>query len=227
MATIAVNLPLNIGVSGTYLLFLYDGSTLLNSGGDTLTEDANGYYEATVAETVDTTVAYRADVTRNGVRIYSGWLHDGNVVDRPLTVAEIAAALSGIDVNVLSLSDAAISQIRATPTTPPLLLDIAPLEMELPNLRDIVFGWPVDGATIVAYLKNSAGEFIPTTGSVVQLSEATGDYEYRLQYHVNDRPTVPASVRYKFTDDVYTRYLTVNFKLPTTFIDSGLVEDAF
>jgi hypothetical protein len=85
MATIAVNLPLNVGVSGTYLLFLYDGSTLLNSGGDTLTEVANGYYTATVAETVDASVVYRADVTRNGTLLYSGWLQTriSDVVDAP------------------------------------------------------------------------------------------------------------------------------------------------
>ena len=121
MATIAVNLPLNIGVSGTYLLFLYNGSTLLNSGGDTLTEVANGYYTATVAETVVATVTYRADVTRNGTLIYSGWLQSGvsSVVDDPganvkavLGVAVTPTSLP-VDANVTDIDSGVLNEIAA------------------------------------------------------------------------------------------------------------------
>jgi len=120
MATIAVNLPLNVGVSGTYLLYLYNGSTLLNTGGDTLTEVGNGYFTATVAETVSATVAYRADVTRNGTLLYSGWLQSGvsSVVDDPganvkavLGVAVTPTSLP-VDANVVDIDSDVLDEIE-------------------------------------------------------------------------------------------------------------------
>jgi len=121
MPTVGIHLPLNENVSGTYLLFLYSGSTLLNSGGDTLTEVDNGYFTATVAETIDATVAYRADVTRNGTLLYSGWLQSGvsSVVDDPganikavLGVAVTPTSLP-VDANVVDIGSDVVDEIAA------------------------------------------------------------------------------------------------------------------
>lgn len=93
MAVVGINLPLHIGVAGTYLLYLRSAGVLLNTGGDTLTESAGGYFTGTVAEAfIDD--AYSAIVTFNGTPIYSGWLVPGQslIVDSPATVAQIAEA---------------------------------------------------------------------------------------------------------------------------------------
>jgi len=121
MPTVGIHLPLNENVSGTYLLFLYSGSTLLNSGGDTLTEVDNGYFTATVAETLVATDLYRADVTRNGTLLYTGWLQSGvsSVVDDP--GANIKAVLGvavtptflPVDANVVDIDSDVLDEIAA------------------------------------------------------------------------------------------------------------------
>jgi hypothetical protein len=145
-----------------------------------------------------------------------------------ISAAVIAAMNSTPPSTVASaLGPSAVAQILSAPTMPPLILDMSPLVIELPNSRNIIISWPVDGATIQAAYKNSLGNYTLAAGSVVQVSSASDDYEYRFNYHINDRPQQPAGMRYRFTDGVYTRYLNVSFRLPTTYIDSVVNEDAF
>lgn len=83
---IGVHLQEYSQVSGTYKLHLYNTSTPVNSGGTTLAEQStSGYFIANIVETLVTSKAYRAVVTKDDVVIYSGWLRTGvsTTVDYP------------------------------------------------------------------------------------------------------------------------------------------------
>lgn len=92
MAVVGINLPLHAGVAGTYLIYLRSAGVLLNTGGDTLTESAGGYFTGTVAESF-VADAYSALVTFNGTPIYSGWLEPSQslIVDLPTLASALAA----------------------------------------------------------------------------------------------------------------------------------------
>ena len=77
MPTITIDLPAEAGETGMTLELIAAG-VLLNAGGDTLTESANGYFSATVAESPAAGVDYRADVKDSGGDVfYSDTLHAG------------------------------------------------------------------------------------------------------------------------------------------------------
>lgn len=85
MADVGIHLSLFAGVAGTYALKLYpraSGAIANGAGGDTLAEVADGYFSATVAESL--TGLHRADVTFEGAVVYSGFVdmsHAAPVVD--------------------------------------------------------------------------------------------------------------------------------------------------
>jgi hypothetical protein len=100
MSIIGVHLPLFSGSTGLSLQ-LYTGGTLVNSGGDALTESgSSGYFTADVAESL--AGLYRADVRNaSNVLIYQDWLNTPaglvvgtpnpavTVITSPLTVREM------------------------------------------------------------------------------------------------------------------------------------------
>ncbi len=122
MATVGVQLDLAQGSGSTFLLYLYNQGTLLNVGGDALTEVSNGYFTAAVAESLVSTISYEARVTKDGAIFYTGWLLPGRslTVDDPgtgedtngignrvvtITVVDDSAVLvSGARISVLSSS---------------------------------------------------------------------------------------------------------------------------
>lgn len=83
MATVLVHAPELSGFTGLRLWLYSDAAgTLLNTGGDELTEVANGLFSATVAETIG--VTYRADIKNAaGTLTYrTGWIASGGTVVR-------------------------------------------------------------------------------------------------------------------------------------------------
>ena len=99
MTTVGVQLDIAEGSPSAFLLYLYDEGTLINAGGDTLTEVDNGYFEATVAETLTSTISYEARITKDGNLFYTGWLLPG----RSLTVDDPGIGTSELEDKVNSL----------------------------------------------------------------------------------------------------------------------------
>ena len=106
-------------------------------------------------------------------------------------------------------------------------LDMDPLSIEIPSTREIYFGWPTNGASINAAIKQLNGSYVNTVGAVTQVSSTAGDYEYKLGYNLADRLSSPGSQRLRFTDGSYTTYLTINYRSPLTSVPAGDYEDAF
>ena len=108
MATISANLPLNAGDTGL-TLFLYsltDGS-LLNTGGDSLTEVANGFFQATVDETIEADL--RADAKDSGGNLLASdtlYLGSSIVGQQPQVtlIDEIATNTGGAGVRVVNIT---------------------------------------------------------------------------------------------------------------------------
>ena len=108
MATISANLPLNAGDTGL-TLFLYsltDGS-LLNTGGDSLTEVANGLFQATVDETIEADL--RADAKDSGGNLLASdtlYLGSSIVGQQPQVtlIDEIATNTGGAGVRVVNIT---------------------------------------------------------------------------------------------------------------------------
>lgn len=108
MATISANLPLNAGDTGL-ALFLYsltDGS-LLNTGGDSLTEVANGLFQATVDETIEADL--RADAKDSGGNLLASdtlYLGSSIVGQQPQVtlIDEIATNTGGAGVRVVNIT---------------------------------------------------------------------------------------------------------------------------
>lgn len=87
MATIGIQLDEYIGTADTLVIWLSQAGALLNAGGDTLAEVGNGYFTATVAETLSGDYAVR--VTVGGANVWvGGVLYSGEtIVDRAATTA--------------------------------------------------------------------------------------------------------------------------------------------
>jgi hypothetical protein len=87
MATVRAQLSDYAGDGSTFALLLYpraSGVIANGAGGDALAEETNGCFAATVAEALVGT--HRADITRNGVVVYQGWVNmsaASPVVDDP------------------------------------------------------------------------------------------------------------------------------------------------
>lgn len=94
MASVAVHLPFYSGDAGL-VLKLYNGSSLVNTGGDALTESgASGYFEATVDEALSGVLSRRVEDAAGNL-IYQDWLDtDVSLVHGMLTAG--GAALSDI-----------------------------------------------------------------------------------------------------------------------------------
>ena len=108
MATISANLPLNAGDTGLtiFLYSLTDGS-LLTTGGDSLTEVANGLFQATVDETIDADL--RADAQDSGGNLLAtDTLYFGSSVvgQQPqiTLIDEIANNTGGAGVRVVNIT---------------------------------------------------------------------------------------------------------------------------
>lgn len=82
MPTIGIQLTEYIGTGSTLVLWLTQAGVVTNTGGDTLTEVSNGYFTATVAESLSGN--HDVYVTISGSAIWGdGVLYDGQtVVDR-------------------------------------------------------------------------------------------------------------------------------------------------
>lgn len=150
MATLSAHLPNSAGETGLNLLLysLVDGS-LLNAGGDALSEVANGLFQATVDDAdIPATADARADVQNvNGDVIASDILYNGSTIIgiQPqagliddiaesvgtggaravtITVSDGSANIPYAPVQLLDASDNPIGSVRATSSAGTLVLNL-------------------------------------------------------------------------------------------------------
>ena len=79
MATVGIHMALYSGQTGMKI-YLYSGGSLLNSGGDTLTESGStGYFDATVDESLSATYSVTVEDS-GGTPVYEDKLYEGETV---------------------------------------------------------------------------------------------------------------------------------------------------
>lgn len=121
------------------------------------------------------------------------------------------------------------------------LLAVSPaiVERSIADENSITFAWPVSGATITGQKSINNGTYTTTSGDIEFLRTENSKHYYTLAYSSYDRPTEEGVVRYKLTDDTYTRYINLRVEpvytesltniqnsLDTGVMVSGLTSDA-
>ena len=162
MTQVAAQLDLFTEVAGSYLILLIHEGTVVNTGGDILTEQSNGYFTADVQETLETNRNYAAKVTKDGNTIYTGWLllSRSNVIgdqDIPVstetstsvsitpTVTYEGTPLSGVRIDLRNDGGVSLGNLQTTnaqgqvtfhvePNTSYQIVTIPPTNYETPNV---------------------------------------------------------------------------------------------
>jgi len=84
------------------------------------------------------------------------------------------------------------------------------IERSVNDTNPITFSWPVAGAVISGSVsKDNAIPYVNVAGARAFLRTEGGKHYYTLAYNSADRPTAEGTARYAFTDDTYTRYVTL------------------
>lgn len=104
MAVVSVRLTASTGETGLVLRLYETDGTVINTGGDTLTEVAssNGLFQATVTETLSGILQATVE-TSGGISLYDGWLYPefSLLVDDPYAITYQAVLASSFNSSVL------------------------------------------------------------------------------------------------------------------------------
>lgn len=129
----------------------------------------------------------------------------------PPTKAELDAAQASIESDIALISGLVLSP---SPT----------VERVLGDEDAIRFSWPVDGATITGEVSKAGGAYVAVTGTISQRADEGTTHWYQLAYNAADRQL--GSVRYKFTDGTYTRYVNLLVNPASAEVDESAIADA-
>lgn len=160
---------------------------------------ANEIYDLT-AETM--TFITRSEAKMRGT--------DGANTIAPATPTNVTNAQSSIEAEIALISG--------------LVLSPAPtVERVLGDTDAIRFSWPADGATITGEVSKAGGTYAAVTGAISQRADESGVYWYQLAYNAADRQL--GSVRYKFTDGTYTRFVNLLVNPASADVDASAIAD--
>lgn len=156
---ILTNLPANEGDDGLRL-FLYspESGTLINAGGNLLTEISNGVFMADIGYAVNEDL--RADVQDQYSNVIaSDWLYKGN----------------------------SVVGLRATEEEQkPVYYNTVRRNSD--DNQPIYFEWPNDITTVTCTVSINGNDYVPCVGSVVYHRTEYGAYLYKINYNSADRP---------------------------------------
>ena len=117
----------------------------------------------------------------------------------------------------VELDSATLTLINDIPTNAELAAALAAITSQAVNTvtrsvddtNPLTFNWPVSGATITATRSINNAAYGAVAGAIAFLRTESAKHYYTLAHNAADRPTAEGTVRYKFDDGTYTRYVVM------------------
>jgi len=191
---------LDLSGETTLKLFLRkDDGTLLNTGGDALTEiSSSGVFTATLGEA-------RTGLGTLAVRVCDGTETADNLLIDDFLPESSTVIGAKVNAELDSATQTQLDNIENTAAQRAFGI----VERPPSDTGVITFVWPALGATITGTVSLNNASYIPVIGAFEFLRTDGGKYFYTLAYNTADRPVSAGSARYALTDGTYTRYLVL------------------